>query len=163
MLKSRIRSGSVAGSAVLFSVLGLLPCACASPLPVFTLYNSDADGSVVTPSGLYPGDSTSFDLIGGNNGSGLPGETDYAGMSSVAGTVQFQWSYTSCFPPNTGSSACDDPGYDWTGYFVGTTFTVADQTQLTDTDTGGVTVSLSFAVPANTQFGWYVGTLDNLG
>lgn len=124
----------------------------------FTLVNSNADGSVSSPSGLYPSDLSSFDLTGGNNGTGLSGQTDYIGTAPLAGIVQFFWSYTSCFPPNEQSFACDSPGFDWTGFEV-------DQilTQLTDTDTGGVVASTSFAVSAGDVFGWYVGTFDNLG
>src|ERR1019366_9264883 len=99
----------------------------------FVLVNTNADGSVIEPSGLYPGDSSSFDLIGGNNGSGVSGLTTFASTAPAAGTVQFQWSYTSCYPPNQGSLACDTPTFDWAGYMVDQTFVL-----LADTDTAGV-------------------------
>ena len=149
------------GVASLLYVLTLLPAACAGPITAtFPVVNTNADGSVITPSVLFPGDPLSFDLIGGNNGSGLGGRTDFIWTAQAAGIVQFQWSYTSCYPPNEQppSQACDSPGYDWTGFQVDQT-----STQLTDTDTAGVAVSASFPVPANLVFGWYVGTLDNLG
>jgi hypothetical protein len=148
-------------AALLYYVVALIPGAYANPITTtFAVVNNNADGSVITPSLLFPGDLTSFDLTGGNNGSGLEGETDYIGTASAAGIVQFQWSYTSCFPPNQQppSAACDSPSFDWTGYLINQTLT-----QLTDTDTGGVTASVSFAVSAGSQFGWYVGTMDNMG
>src|SRR5580700_3311161 len=123
--------------ALLYYVVAHFPGAYANPITAtFTVVNSNADGSVITPSVLYPGDLSSFDLIGGNNGSGLEGLTEYIGTATAAGVVDFQWSYTSCFPPNEQppSGACDSPGYDWTGYEVNQTLT-----QLTDTDTGGLT------------------------
>jgi hypothetical protein len=147
--------------ALLYYVVAHFPGAYANPITAtFTVVNSNADGSVITPSVLYPGDLSSFDLIGGNNGSGLEGLTEYIGTATAAGVVDFQWSYTSCFPPNEQppSGACDSPGYDWTGYEVNQTLT-----QLTDTDTGGLTAPASFTVSAGSQFGWYVGTLDNQG
>jgi hypothetical protein len=149
------------GALSLLFVLTLLPAAYAGPIiAAFQVVNTNADGSVITPSVLFPGDSSSFDLTGGNNGSGLAGETDFIGTAQATGIVQFQWSYTSCYPPNEQppSTACDSPGYDWTGYLVNQTLT-----QLTDTDTAGVAASASFPVSAGSEFGWYVGTLDNQG
>jgi hypothetical protein len=147
---------NAAGAAFVLSILTLCPAAAAS----FQVVNTNADGSVITPSGLFASDPTSFDLIGGNNGSGLEGMTSYTGTATTAGLVGFLWSYTSCYPPNEqpASTACDSPGYDWTGYLVGQTLT-----PLTDTDTGGVTASASFAVSAGSVYGWYVGTFDNQG
>jgi hypothetical protein len=142
-------------------VLSLLPAAYAGPIiTAFGVVNTNADGSVITPSALFPGDSSSFDLTGGNNGDGLQGQTTYIATALSAIIVQFQWSYTSCFPPNQQppSDACDSPGFDWTGYLVNQTLV-----QLTDTDTGPVVASAKFAVGAGSVFGWYVGTFDNTG
>jgi hypothetical protein len=142
-------------------VLTVLPAAHAGPITTaFAVANTNADGSVIAPSVLFPGDSSSFDLTGGNNGDGLEGQTTYTATALYAIIVKFQWSYTSCFPPNEQppSDACDTPGFDWTGYVVNQTLT-----QLTDTDTGGVVGSSSFAVSALSVFGWYVGTMDNGG
>lgn len=149
------------GAASLLYVLTLLPAACAGPITAtFPVVNTNADGSVITPSILFPGDLLSFDLTGGNNGSGLGGETDFIWTAQATGIVQFQWSYTSCYPPNEQppSMACDFPSYDWAGYRVNQTLN-----QLTDTDTAGVAVSASFPVSADSVFGWYVGTFDNQG
>jgi hypothetical protein len=151
----------VAGAASVLYVLTLLPVASASPITaIFPVVNTDADGSVTTPSGLFPGDPLSFDLIGGNTGSGLGGLTFFMWTAQAPGIVQFQWSYTSCYPPNEqpASEACDFPGFDWTGFQLGQI-----STQLTDTDTLGVVASASFPVSANLVFGWYVGTADNTG
>jgi hypothetical protein len=147
--------------ASLLYALNLLPAAHAGPInTVFSVVNTNADGSIITPSVLFPGDASSFDLTGGNNGDGLQGQTTYIATALSALIVQFQWSYTSCFPPNEQppSDACDTPGFDWTGYLVNQTLV-----QLTDTDTGSVVATAKFAVGAGSVFGWYVGTLDNLG
>ena len=158
-LRTMLHKATEAG--VMLCVLALLPAAYADSFTAgFSLVNTNADGSVIIPSGLFPGDSSSFDLIGGNNGSGLTGQTEYIGTAASAGILQFLWSYTSCYPPNEQppSQACDSPGYDLTGYLVDQDFT-----QLTDTDTEGLVASANFAVSAGSVFGWYVGTLDNLG
>lgn len=150
-----------AWAASMLYVLTLPPAAFAGPITAtFPVVNTNADGSVITPSVLFPGDSLSFDLTGGNNGSGLGGLTFFIWTAQASGIVQFQWSYTSCYPPNEQppSEACDSPGFDWTGFRVDQT-----STQLTDTDTAGVAVSASFSVSADLVFGWYVGTLDNQG
>ncbi len=147
--------------ASLLCALALLPAAYASPIiATFTVMNTDADGFVTIPSVLFPGDLSSFDLTGGNTGSGLQGQTQFTGTAPASGIAHFQWSYTSCYPPNEQppSPACDAPGFDWAGYLVNQSLTI-----LTDTDTGGVTVSASFPVSAGAVFGWYVGTSDNLG
>jgi hypothetical protein len=123
----------------------------------FIVSNNSADGSASTPSVFFPADTFSFDLTGGNNGSGIGGETDFLWTAATGGTVQFLWSYTSCFPVGE-FDGCDSPGYDWAGYMVDLA-----QTQLTDTDTLGASFSADFHVNAGSVFGWYVGTFDNLG
>jgi hypothetical protein len=157
-LRTLLRRATAAAS--LLSVFSVLPSAYASSIiSNFTLTNTIfTDGSVTTPSGVTPGDLTSFDLTGGNSGSGLPGTTTFSGTAPGTGIVEFLWSYTSCYPPNQQSMACDSPGADWTGYLVNQTMT-----QLTDTDTQGVTAMAEFSVTAGSTFGWYVGTIDNQG
>jgi hypothetical protein len=150
------------GIASLLCALTLIPAANAGPINIatFALVNTNADGTVAIPSVLFPADSTSFDLTGGNNGIGLTGQTEFVATAATAGIVQFLWSYTSCFPPNvqSPSTACDDPGLDWAGYIVNQMLT-----QLADTDTNGAATSAQFAVSAGSPFGWYVGTADNEG
>lgn len=151
---------ALSAASVLY-LLNLLPAAWAGPITAtFPVVNTDADGSVTMPSALFPGDPLSFDLTGGNNGTGDAGLTLFIWTAQVPGLLQFQWSYTSCYPPNEQptSEACDDPGFDWAGFQLGQI-----QIQLTDTDTSGVTASASFTVSPSLMFGWYVGTADNLG
>jgi hypothetical protein len=146
-------------NACLLVVFGMYSVAWATPLSLsdFTLENFNADGSVTTPSFFSPGDTSSFDLIGGNNGSGLAGRTEFLWVAPATGTLDFMWSYTSCSPLNL-PTECDSPGYDWSGYILNYTFP-----ELTDTDTGGVVSSASFQVQAGESFGWYVSTADNMG
>jgi hypothetical protein len=124
MKNLRTQLHKATGIASLLYVLTLLPAAYAGPIiATFQVVNTNADGSVITPSVLFPGDSSSFDLTGGNNGSGHGGEQDFIGTAQATGIVQFLWSYTSCYPPNEQppSVVCDSPGYDWTGYRVNQT------------------------------------------
>jgi len=158
-LNTSLHKAGIAAS-VLY-VLAQLPAAWAGPItPTFPIVNTNADGSVTMASAIFPGDPLSFDLTGGNNGSGVGGLTLFIWTAQAPGLVQFQWSYTSCFPPNQHptSVACDDPGFDWAGFQVGQI-----QTLLTDTDTAGVTASAKFTVSPSLTFGWYVGTMDNSG
>ena len=158
-LRASLHKAGIAAS-VLF-VLAQLPAAWAGPITAtFPVVNTNADGTVTMPSTIFPGDALSFDLTGGNNGTGVGGLTLFIWTAQVPGLLQFQWSYTSCYPPNQQptSDACDDPGFDWAGFQVGQI-----QTQLTDTDTAGVTASAKFTVSPSLMFGWYVGTFDNLG
>jgi hypothetical protein len=150
------------GIASLLYALTLIPAANAGPinLATFAVVNTNADGTVTIPSAMFPADSQSFDLTGGNDGSGLTGQTNFVGMAPTAGILQFIWSYTSCFPPNLQppSTACDDPGLDWAGFFINQSLT-----QFTDTDTNGAMTSAQFALSSGSTFGWYVGTSDNEG
>jgi hypothetical protein len=145
--------------ACLLGVFSMYSVAWAIPLSLndFTLDNFNADGSVETPSIFSPGDTSSFDLTGGNNGSGLGGRTEFLWAAPATGSLLFMWSYTSCQPLDL-PAECDAPGYDWSGYVLNYTFP-----NLTDTDTGGLAYSASFQVQSGESFGWYVGTADNLG
>src|SRR5579885_1035476 len=69
----------------------------------FVLQNTTANGTV-----SIAADGLSFVLTGGNTGSGLSGETDFTGTSTAAGTISFDWSY----------SSLDQPGFDAAGYFL---------------------------------------------
>lgn len=107
----------------------------------FTLVNTNADGSAMSPdAGL------SIVITGGNNGSGDPGTTDLTVTALASGLVQFQYSY----------SALDFPGLDFAGYLSGGNFV-----QLADTD--GQSGSAMFNVIAGSTFGFRVATLDNQG
>lgn len=112
-----------------------IPC----PLDVFTLVNSNSDGTAVSPDG-----GVSVILTGGNNGSGLAGTTDLLAMAVGAGTIEFQYTY----------SSVDAPGFDWAGYLIGDQFT-----QLADTN--GQFGTATFSVAGGDTFGFRVGTFDN--
>jgi PEP-CTERM motif len=105
----------------------------------FTLMNANADGTVLTPdAGL------SIVLTGGNNGSGLPGMTDFVATATGAGLVRFQYSY----------ATLDLPMADFAGYLLGGAFS-----QLADTD--GQSGTAMFTVNSGQSFGFRVGTSDN--
>lgn len=111
------------------------------PLNTFLLSNTSADGAVdIAKDGL------SFDLTGGNTGSGIPGTTDFTVVAQSAGTVQFSFYYASL----------DSPGNDIAGYLLGKTlFPLAN--------TGGQSGTGSFMISPGQMYGWYVNTLDNTG
>jgi len=111
------------------------------PLSGFTLTNTNADGMVTT----LPDDS-GFTLTGGNNGSGLVGETDFAIPSPGSFTVSFLYAY----------STLDFPFFDHAGYQVG-----GVQVLLAEMD--GDSGSATFAVSPGQSFGWWIVTDDNLG
>lgn len=103
----------------------------------FTLFNSNADGFAV----LGAGGSLVF--TGGNNGTGLPGFTDFTIAALSSGVVSFDWMYTSA----------DEPGFDLAGYL-----TAGSVHFLADSPNGG---SISFNIAANQVFGFRIGTEDN--
>jgi hypothetical protein len=110
-------------------------------LSAFDLNNTSADGMVaIEPDGL------SFVLTGGNNGSGLPGSTDFTVTASTPGIVQFQYFYASL----------DMPGFDSAGYLV-------DDLRTTLADTDGISGNASFSVNTGQLYGWWVETQDNTG
>lgn len=121
----------------------------------WTLTNTNADGSVMTPdAGL------TLVVTGGNNGSGLPGITDFVINAPAAGLVQFNWSYTSLDSTtpvcgNFGNLPCDDGGYLAGGVYT----ELADDTTWMTLGSGAV----SFAVTSGESFGFQVDTADNGG
>src|SRR5262249_28187490 len=107
----------------------------------FTLTNTNADGSAMTPdSGL------TLVLTGPNNGSDLAGTTSLTISAAASGLLQFSYSY----------SSLDTPEFDFAGYILGATFI-----QLADTD--GQSGSISVPITAGQTFGFRVGSLDNTG
>lgn len=113
----------------------------------FQVFNTNADGSVITQ-------SLSFVLTGGNNGSMAFGTTDYVATATSGGTVNFNWSYSTC--SSTDPPVCDDPTFDFAGYLVnGSFFSLAD--------TNGQSGIGAFAVSPGDTFGFRVGTVDNTG
>ena len=105
----------------------------------WTFTNSNADGFVNTG-----GAPASISLTGGNNGSGSSGTTDYTTTAAAAGTVTFDWNY----------STADGPFWDTFGYLLNGSFTF-----LTNSPSNGTS---TFNVLAGDSFGFRVYTLDNI-
>ena len=109
----------------------------------FTLTNTNGNGSVNTS-----GAPASIALTGGNNGSDAFGSTTYTALAAAAGTVSFNWSYTT---PETNSF------FDPFGFVVNGTFT-----QLTIDGLQNETGTASFSVIAGDTFGFQSNTTDNI-
>jgi hypothetical protein len=109
----------------------------------WTLTNSNADGFVDTS-----GAPASISLTGGDNGSGSSGTTDYTTTAAAAGTVTFDWNY----------STNDGPFFDPFGYLLNGSFI-----QVTD-DGGGLVQNgtSTFNVLAGDSFGFRIATTDNI-
>ncbi|CAO5042838.1 PEP-CTERM protein-sorting domain-containing protein [Microcystis aeruginosa] len=106
----------------------------------WTFTNSNADGFVDTG-----GAPASISLTGGNNGSDSSGTTDYTTTAAAAGTVTFDWNY----------SSADSPPWDGFGYLLNGSFSF-----LTDSPSNGTS---TFNVLAGDSFGFRIATADNLG
>jgi hypothetical protein len=109
----------------------------------WTLTNSNADGFVNTS-----GAPASISLTGGNNGSGSSGTTDYTTTAAAAGTVTFNWNY---------STTDDDVAFDPFGYLLNGSF-------IKVTNDGGNVVqngTSTFNVLAGDSFGFRIFTNDN--
>ncbi|MFM2380367.1 MAG: hypothetical protein RLZZ143_2949 [Cyanobacteriota bacterium] len=110
----------------------------------WTFTNSNADGSVNTG-----GAPASISLTGGNNGSNSSGTTNYTTTAAAAGTVTFDWNY---------STADVSAFWDTFGYLLNGSFT-----QVTNNGGGFVQNGTStFNVLAGDSFGFRVFTRDNL-
>jgi MYXO-CTERM domain-containing protein len=106
----------------------------------FNLINSNADGLAALQL------DGSLLVIGGNNGSGSLGTTDYLVAAFEVGIVSFNFYY----------SAQDTPTYDFAGYMLGNSY-------FQFADTVGNSGTITFAVTAGQIFGFRVGTQDNTG
>ncbi len=152
------RPGSWVRSALLFSLAaGLLaPAAHAGFIngyapDQFTLTNTNADGCLGDALQLQclstiPTSALSVTIIGGHNGSGDPGTTDWLITALATGTVSFQYSY----------SSLDGPGWDDAEFLLNGASTV-----LATFD--GQNGSAMFSVTAGSVFGFRLGTTDNQG
>ena len=109
----------------------------------WTFANNNADGFVDTS-----GAPASISLTGGDNGSFNSGTTDYTTTAAAAGTVTFDWNY----------STADGPFWDPFGYLLNGSFT-----QVTN-DGGGVVQNgtSTFNVLAGDSFGFRIFTRDNI-
>ncbi len=114
---------------------GLIPY----QLSLFSLVNTNADGTAVSPDG-----GKSVILTGGNNGSGLTGTTDLITTATATGLIEFQYIY----------SSLDQPMFDRGGYLVAGVFTPV-------ADTDGQFGTTSFFVMTGDIFGFRVETDDN--
>lgn len=113
----------------------------------FTLINTPTcGGDILNGSATTPDNGNTVVLTGSNSGSGCAGTTDLLTTAQGAGTVQFNYSY----------SSLDAPGADFAGYLRGSMFT-----QLADTN--GQSGAVSFQVSSGQSFGFRVGTTDNTG
>lgn len=109
----------------------------------FTLFN---DGGSA-PNGFWSATTDGgLALTGTNDGSGLPGTTDFTVTPSAGSLLQFDYVYTTP----------DDPGFEYAGYLLS-----GDFHQLADTNLqfGNVRV----LVPRGELFGFRVGSSDNTG
>lgn len=110
----------------------------------WTFANSNADGSVNTS-----GAPASISLTGGDNDSASSGTTNYTTTAAAAGTVTFNWNYS--------TNDIDGPFFDPFGYLLNGSFI-----QVTD-DGGGVVQNgtSTFNVLAGDSFGFRIFTRDN--
>jgi hypothetical protein len=109
----------------------------------WTFTNSNADGFVNTG-----GAPASISLTGGDNGSGFSGTTNYTTTAAAAGTVTFDWDY----------STDDGPLFDPFGYLLNGSFI-----QVTNNGGGVVQNGTStFNVLAGDSFGFRIFTTDNI-
>lgn len=109
----------------------------------WTFTNSNADGSVNTG-----GAPASISLTGGDNGSNSSGTTNYTTTAAAAGTVTFNWNY---------STNDIIPLFDPFGYLLNGSFTPV-------TNNGGGVVqngTSTFNVLAGDSFGFRIFTTDN--
>jgi hypothetical protein len=109
----------------------------------WTFANSNADGFVDTT-----GAPASISLTGGDNFSFDFGTTDYTTTAAAAGTVTFDWNY----------STTDGPFWDPFGYLLNGSFTKV-------TNDGGGFVqngTSTFNVLAGDSFGFRIFTRDNI-
>ncbi len=140
---SRKRSYSRLLLSLLLAGVALAPRAEAGLIPyqlsLFSVVNTNADGTAVSPDG-----GESVILTGGNNGSGLSGTTDLITTATAAGLIQFQYIY----------SSLDSPMFDRGGYLVAGVFTPV-------ADTNGQFGITSFFVMTGDIFGFRVETDDN--
>ncbi len=142
--------------AVMLSLLAI-PHAKASfiddyAIDMFTLSNTNANGTAITPDG-----GLSLQLTGGNTGSGLPGTTGFTVAAAASGVVGFSFSFLSLDSTKAVCGANSNLPCDYGGYVLGSVFTqVAD-------DTNQVSGTVSFNVVAGQTFGFEVGTVDNNG
>ena len=111
----------------------------------FILENINADGTVDVSSA-----PDSITLIGGNNGSGDFGQTNYVAEAVDAGTVMFNFSYE--------SFNVDGPLFDPFGIVLNENFIQLTDNNGPDSQNG----VFSFNINEGDRFGFAIQTLDNV-
>ncbi len=131
--------------AVMASGFALAPQAKASFMNYYDFNNftqtSTSDGFAFTGDG-----GLTVEVVGGNDGSGLPGTTTVTINAPVSGAVQFSYLYNSL----------DSPTFDTSGYLLNGVYTQF-------ADTGGETGTMTLSVNSGDSFGFEVWTADNTG
>src|SRR5271165_3998585 len=107
----------------------------------WSLTNNNGDGSEMTPDNRQ-----SIVLSGPNNGAGIGGSTTFTIAAVAAGSVQFDWSYSTL-----------DPGFETAGYLL------AQQLVLLSSNASDSRTGVSFAVTKGENFGFSISTFDNSG
>lgn len=92
------------------------------------------------------GAPSSVKFISANDGSGKKSDTYFSIQAAAAGTVAFDWSY----------SSVDDPGADMALFFIGS---LTDPFKLSSTS--GESGHIEFAVAAGELFGFNIFSLDS--
>jgi hypothetical protein len=135
--KALLLSGALLIFATQTADAGLIPFF----LTDFSLVNSNADGTATSTDA-----GSTLTLVGGNNGGGLAGTTDFIAISAMTVTFQFDYTY----------QTLDAPGFDRAGYWANQVLTF-----LADEDGRSGTVSVT--VNAGEDFGFRIETDDNTG
>jgi hypothetical protein len=113
-------------------------------------FNNNGGNGTFTPTGA-PGFTDSFTVVSNNNGvSNI--NTVYGGTTgNETAVVTFNWFYF--------TFDRDDSSYDPLGYVVGAVYTALSATLPSPALQSG---TFAFNVPANTFFGWVLGSTDGI-
>lgn len=109
----------------------------------WTFTNTNSDGFVDTSDA-----PNSIILVGGDNNSGEPGDTDYTINVACGGEISFDWEY----------QTIDGPFFDPAGYLINGNFTHITDDEGSHSQSGTTTVMVSDA----DTFGYRVHTIDNI-
>lgn len=124
----------------------LAPQARASFMGYYDFNGSNWTVSSTSDGFAFTGDDLTVEVIGGDDGSGVPGTTTALVTAPAAGTVQFDYVYNSL----------DSPTFDSAGYVLNGAYN-----QFADTD--GELGTITFSVNSGDSFGFEVWTADNTG
>ena len=111
----------------------------------WTLSNNNTNGYVNTSNA-----PSSISIIGGDTGSGEPGQTTYTTTALIGGLLSFNWSY--------GTADVDGPAFDPFGFVLNGAFT-----QLTNSSgPNGQSGAFSTTLAQGDIFGFGINTTDNI-